>query len=51
MCMLGHPGHEALRKRGVPTMLQIDLPLSATLTHERTQLAEVLLQVSSDIRN
>ncbi|CAN7616674.1 hypothetical protein LJR009_005499 [Bosea sp. LjRoot9] len=44
MCMLGFPGHEALRKRGVPTMLQLDLPLSAATTHERTQLAKVLLQ-------
>lgn len=44
MCMLGFAGHEALRKRGVPTMLQLDLPLSAVLTHERTQLSQVLLQ-------
>lgn len=44
MCMLGHAGHEALRRRGVPTMLQLDLPLSAATVRERSQLAETLLQ-------
>jgi hypothetical protein len=44
MCMVGSGGHEVLRRRGVPTMLQIDLPLSVATDDERRQLAQSLLQ-------
>lgn len=42
--VLGFEAHEALRQRGVPTVLAVDLPLSMVTSHEREQLAETLLQ-------
>nr|WMC98893.1 hypothetical protein RAR13_09425 [Aminobacter aminovorans] len=43
-CVLGFEAHETLRRRGVPTILTVDMPLSMATSHERQLLAEVLLQ-------
>jgi hypothetical protein len=43
-CVLGFEAHEALRRRGVPTILVVDLPLSMVSSHEREQLAGKMLQ-------
>jgi hypothetical protein len=43
-CVLGFEAHETLRRRGYPTVIAVDLPLSLVTTHEREQLAKVLLQ-------
>lgn len=43
-CVLGFEAHEVLRRRGVPTILAVDLPLSMVTSHEREQLAKTLLQ-------
>lgn len=43
-CVLGFEAHETLRRRGVPTILSVELPLSMVTSHEREQLAEALLQ-------
>lgn len=49
-CVLGFEAHEPLRRRGVPTVLAVDLPLSMVTSHEREQLAEKLLQVWTRIK-
>jgi hypothetical protein len=43
-CVLGFEAHEALRQRGVPTILSVKLPLSIVASHEREHLAQKLLQ-------
>lgn len=43
-CVLGFEAHEPLRRRGVPTILSVNLPLSIVTSHEREQLAEALVQ-------
>jgi hypothetical protein len=43
-CVLGFEAREPLRRRGVPTILSVNLPLRIVTLHERQQLAEALLQ-------
>jgi hypothetical protein len=43
-CVLGSEAHEALRRRGAPTILVVDLPLTMITSHERKQLAVALLR-------
>ena len=43
-CLLGFEAHEALRQRGYPTIITVDLPLSMVTPHEREELAEALMQ-------
>lgn len=43
-CILGWGAHDTLRRRGYPTIFTVDLPLSMTHSHDREQLASVLLQ-------
>lgn len=43
-CVLGFEAHETLRRRGIPTVLFVDLPLCIVTLHEREQLARALLQ-------
>lgn len=42
--LLGWGAHEVLRSRGVPTILEIDLPLAETSEWERQEFAQTLLQ-------
>ena len=44
LCVLGFEAHETLRRRGIPTILAVSLPLSMVTSHEREQLAETMLQ-------
>lgn len=43
-CVLGFEAHEALRRRGFPTIFAVNLPLSMVTSNEREQLARALLQ-------
>lgn len=43
-CVLGPSAFSTLRKRGVPTMIEIDLPISWMSPGLRRELAETLLQ-------
>jgi hypothetical protein len=49
-CILGWEAHEALLRRGFPTIFTVDLPLSMAHSHDREQLAEVLLLEWTRIR-
>lgn len=42
--MLCGDGHSVLRRRGIPTILAIDLPLRLTAEHERIDLARTMLR-------
>lgn len=42
--VLGWGAHESLRRRGVPTILAIDMPLSMVTARQREALAKALLQ-------
>jgi hypothetical protein len=44
MAFLGFEGHEVLRSRGVPTVLEIDLPLAQVSSRQRRDLASDFLQ-------
>lgn len=43
-CLLGWSAHRALRRRGVPTILQIDLPFGLASDSTRRHFARTLLQ-------
>jgi hypothetical protein len=43
-CLFGFEAHDVLRRRGVPTVVLVDLPLAMTHEHERRELSEALLQ-------
>lgn len=42
--LLGWGAHEALRRRGSPTIIELDLPLNVVHSGDRTELARVLLR-------
>jgi hypothetical protein len=42
--LLGQQGHEVLRKRGIPTLLHVQLPITKLGVGDRTDLARALLQ-------
>jgi hypothetical protein len=44
MCVLGFAGHSSLRKRGTPTILEVDFPGKWMSQNTRTELARKLLQ-------
>jgi hypothetical protein len=44
LCLLGCSAHAVLRRRGVPTVLEIDLPLWAVHSEARESFAQTLLQ-------
>lgn len=42
--VLGLQAHEALRRRGIPTVLRVNLPLHTVTSYEREHLARTMLQ-------
>jgi hypothetical protein len=44
LAMIGEGAHEILRKRGIPTLLHVHLPIRQITSGDRTELAKVLLQ-------